>query len=38
MRYFQLFRVTGVANKVTYDEGLKSNRAGNRSSGKPVHQ
>lgn len=24
MKYFQLFRVTGVANKVTYDDGLKS--------------
>ena len=24
MKYFQLFRVTGVANKVTYDGGLKS--------------
>ena len=24
MRYFQLFRVTGVANKITYDGGLKS--------------
>jgi len=24
MKYFQLFRVTGVANKITYDEGLKS--------------
>lgn len=24
MRYFQMFRVTGVANKVTYDGGLKS--------------
>lgn len=24
MKYFQMFRVTGVANKVTYDDGLKS--------------
>lgn len=24
MRYFQLFRVTGVANTITYDSGLKS--------------
>ena len=24
MKYFQLFRVAGVANKITYDEGLKS--------------
>ena len=24
MKYFQLFRVTGVANTVTYDGGLKS--------------
>ena len=24
MKYFQLFRITGVANKVTYDDGLKS--------------
>ncbi len=24
MKYFQMFRITGVANKVTFDEGLKS--------------
>jgi len=24
VKYFQMFRVTGVANKVTYDDGLKS--------------
>ena len=24
MRYFQLFRVTGVANTIAYDDGLKS--------------
>lgn len=24
MRYFQLFRVTGDANKIAYDDGLKS--------------
>lgn len=24
MKYFQMFRVSGVANKVTYDDGLKS--------------
>lgn len=24
MRYFQLFRITGVANSITYDTGLKS--------------
>jgi hypothetical protein len=24
MKYFQMFRVTGVANKVTFDDGLKS--------------
>jgi len=24
MKYFQLFRVTGVANKVTFDDGCKS--------------
>ena len=24
MKYFQMFRVTGVANSVTYDDGLKS--------------
>lgn len=27
MRYFQMFRVTGVANTITYDEGLKSTQA-----------
>lgn len=24
MRYFQLFRITGAANGITYDDGLKS--------------
>ena len=24
MKYFQLFRITGVANTITYDDGLKS--------------
>lgn len=24
MNYFQLFRITGVANSITYDDGLKS--------------
>jgi len=24
MKYFQLFRITGVANAITYDDGLKS--------------
>ncbi|MBA7621631.1 hypothetical protein ES703_28996 [subsurface metagenome] len=24
MRYFQLFRITGIANTITYDDGLKS--------------
>lgn len=24
MRYFQIFRITGVANSITYDSGLKS--------------
>jgi len=24
VRYFQLFRITGVANTITYDDGLKS--------------
>lgn len=24
MKYFQLFRITGVANNITYDTGLKS--------------
>lgn len=27
MKYFQLFRVTGVANTITYDDGLKSTEA-----------
>lgn len=27
MKYFQLFRITGVANSVTYDAGLKSSAA-----------
>ncbi|MBA7603961.1 hypothetical protein ES703_11079 [subsurface metagenome] len=27
MRYFQLFRITGVANTITYDDGLKSTEA-----------
>lgn len=27
MRYFQLFRVTGGANVITYDDGLKSTEA-----------
>ena len=27
MRYFQLFRITGVANTITYDGGLKSTEA-----------
>ena len=27
MKYFQLFRVTGVANSVVYDDGLKSTEA-----------
>ena len=27
MRYFQKFRITGVANAVTYDDGLKSTEA-----------
>jgi len=27
MRYFQLFRITGVANVITYDGGLKSTAA-----------
>jgi len=27
MRYFQLFRITGVANVITYDSGLKSTAA-----------
>lgn len=27
MRYFQLFRITGVANVITYDDGLKSSSA-----------
>ena len=24
MKYFQLFRITGVGNSITYDDGLKS--------------
>lgn len=27
MKYFQLFRITGVANVITYDDGLKSTEA-----------
>jgi hypothetical protein len=27
MKYFQLFRITGVANSTTYDDGLKSTAA-----------
>lgn len=27
MKYFQLFRITGQANKVKYDDGLKSTEA-----------
>lgn len=27
MKYFQVFRVTGVANTITYDDGLKSTEA-----------
>lgn len=27
MKYFQLFRITGVANTITYDDGLKSSEA-----------
>ena len=27
MRYFQLFRITGAANVITYDDGLKSTLA-----------
>lgn len=27
MKYFQLFRITGVANSITYDAGLKSTEA-----------
>ncbi|MBA7666583.1 hypothetical protein ES703_74664 [subsurface metagenome] len=27
MKYFQLFRITGVANTITYDDGLKSTEA-----------
>ncbi|GAH21411.1 unnamed protein product [marine sediment metagenome] len=27
MKYFQLFRITGVANAITYDDGLKSTEA-----------
>lgn len=27
MRYFQLIRITGVANVITYDDGLKSTEA-----------
>lgn len=27
MRYFQLFRITGVANTITYNDGLKSTEA-----------
>lgn len=27
MKYFQLFRITGVANSIVYDDGLKSTQA-----------
>lgn len=27
MKYFQLFRITGLANTITYDDGLKSTEA-----------
>jgi len=27
MKYFQLFRITGVANSIEYDDGLKSTEA-----------
>lgn len=27
MKYFQLFRITGAANTITYDDGLKSTEA-----------
>lgn len=27
MKYFQLFRITGVENTITYDDGLKSTQA-----------
>jgi len=27
MKYFQLFRITGVANSIEYDDGLKSTQA-----------
>ncbi|MBA7691266.1 hypothetical protein ES703_99809 [subsurface metagenome] len=27
MKYFQLFRITGFPNTITYDDGLKSTEA-----------